>query len=242
MMRRRDKINLQLDAVFYINAIRGIYSLSFKQLASMLKIPESTLCRYANMEVLPSAKAAADIVKALRPMADIRNVVSRLIKVNSNYIDLSSIVLNPTVLKLYERHILEVFSGLRVTRVLTAAVDGIPLAMAASYALNAGLTIAKQYMDAGFEQHYEATYMADSPPRKVSLYIPRLLLTKEDSVIIVDDIVRSGRTVDALLSIIRQAGASLVGVSILVAASRDAVKTVKSRINGATLDVIYTIE
>ncbi|MFP3303491.1 MAG: phosphoribosyltransferase family protein, partial [Caldivirga sp.] len=86
------------------------------------------------------------------------------------------------------------------------------------------------------------TYMADSPPRKVSLYIPRLLLTKEDSVIIVDDIVRSGRTVDALLSIIRQAGASLVGVSILVAASRDVVKAVKNRINGATLDVIYTIE
>jgi hypothetical protein len=27
-----------------------------------------------------------------------------------------------------------------------------------------------------------------------------------------------------------------------VAASRDVVKTVKSRINGATLDVIYTIE
>ncbi|MFP3303536.1 MAG: adenine phosphoribosyltransferase, partial [Caldivirga sp.] len=67
MMRRREKINLQLDAIFYINAVRNIYSLSFKQLASMLKIPESTLCRYANMEVLPSAKAAADIVKALRP-------------------------------------------------------------------------------------------------------------------------------------------------------------------------------
>ena len=242
MMRRREKVGLQLDAVFYINAIKRVYSLSFKQLSSMLNIPESTLCRYANMEVLPSAKVAESIVKVLKPMADIRSVVSKLIKVNGNYIDLSPIVLEPMVLRLYEKHVLETFSGLRVTKVLTAAVDGIPLAMAASYALNAGLTIAKQYMDAGFEQHYEATYMVDSPPRKVNLYIPKPLLTKDDSVILIDDIVRSGRTMDALLSIIRQSGASIVGVSILVAASKDIAKTIRGKVSGVVLDIIYTIE
>ena len=242
MMRRREKVSLQLDSVFYINAVKNVYSLSFKQLSGMLNIPESTLCRYANMEVLPSAKVAESIVKVLKPMADIKNVVSKLIKVNGNYIDLSSIVLEPMVLRLYEKHILETFSGLRVTKVLTAAVDGIPLAMAASYALNAELTIAKQYMDAGFEQHYEATYMVDSPPRKVNLYIPKPLLNKDDSVILIDDIVRSGRTMDALLSIIRQSGASIVGVSILVAASRDVAKAIRSKVSGVVLDIIYTIE
>lgn len=242
MMRKREKINLQLDAVFYINAVKSVYSLSFKQLSNILNIPESTLCRYANMEVLPSIKAAVNIVKVLKPMADIRNVVSKFIKVNGNYIDLSSVVFNPMVLKLYERHILEVFSGLRVTKVLTAAVDGIPLAMAASYALNASLTIAKQYMDAGFEQYYEATYIVDSPPRKVNLYIPKQLLTKEDSVVLIDDVVRSGRTMDALLSIIRQSGASIAGISILVAANRNVVKLIRSKVSDVILDVIYTVE
>lgn len=241
MMGRRERIGLQMDAVMYINAARKLYSLSFKQLSKILEIPESTLCRYANMEVLPSMEAAGDIINRLSQMIDIRSVVSRLIKVSNGYIDLTPIVFEPMVLKLYEKHIRELFSGFRITKVVTAAVDGVPLAVAASYALNAKLTIAKQYMDAGFDQYYEASYIADSPPRKVNLYVPKPMLSREDSILLIDDIVRTGRTLDALLSIIKQSDASLAGVSILVAANEDVVRSIRSKVGNIVLDIIHII-
>ena len=240
-MDRRVRLSSQLDAVAYINLARRIYSYSFRKLSELLNIPESSLCRYANMEVLPSVKVADKIISTLRPMLDIVPVVKRLVRINGSYIDLSGIILDPNVLKLYEMHIAELFEGLKVTKVLTAAVDGIPLAVAASYALGARLIVAKQYMEAGFDQFYSSSYIVDSPPRKVTLYVPKPLIGRGDSVIIVDDIVRTGRTIDALLDIIRQSGASLVGMSILVAVGSDVVSRLRRAVGNIILDIIAVV-
>ncbi len=92
----------------------------------------------------------------------------------------------------------------------------------ASYALNARLAIAKQYKDVASEDFYEVSYIVDSPPRRVSLYLPRHLLERGgDEVLIVDDIVRTGRTLNALIELVNNAGgARLVGVSVLISMSK----------------------
>ena len=237
-MARIDKLSIELEAVELINIMRGLFNYSFRQLSEILDVPESVLCRYANGDILPSSETAMNIVKKLENKLELPSIMPMLIKNKGDYIDLSNVIFNPYVLKLYEKRVQKVFGQHNITSVVTVATDGIPLAVVAASALRARLTIAKQYKDAGFEDFYEASYIVDSPPRRVSIYLPRELLGKKDKVLIVDDIMRTGRTVDALLSIIDEAGADIGGFSILVARQNGVLDFIRSKVT-APIDVLY---
>ena len=237
--KRLAKVDDQLEAVDSINMARAIYGLTFRELSQLLDIPESLLCRYANGDLLPSLETAALIKERLKPMLDLTEVLRRSIVVKEGFVDLNNVLLNPHVLRLYQRRVKELFSDLPINIVLTAATDGIPLSVMASYALNARLAIAKQYKDLASEEFYEVSYVIDSPPRKVSLYLPKHLLNRGDEVLIVDDIVRTGRTLNALIEMIDRAGARLAGVSVLISMSNSWIDKVRSR--GARIDVVLNL-
>jgi adenine/guanine phosphoribosyltransferase-like PRPP-binding protein len=227
--RRLGKVNIQLNAVTMLRVTRSLYRLSYRELSGVLGIPESLICRYTNGDLLPSRETALSIISKLSPMLDLGEVVRRLVRVSDGYVDLSGILFNPHVLRLFYRRIEEKFSGLGITRVLTAATDGIPLSVMAAYALDAELAVAKQYKDLAFEEFYEVNYIVDSPPRRASLYLPTNLLGRGDNVLVVDDIVRSGRTLDALASLVDMARARLVGICVLISMSDSWVSRMRNR-------------
>lgn len=237
--RRLAKVNEQLEAVDLINMVRSIYNLSYRELSQILDIPESILCRYANGDLLPSLNTVDIIKDRLKVMLNLTEVLRRSITVKDGFIDLNNILFNPYILKLYQRRVLEVFSGLSINKVLTAATDGIPLSVMASYALNAGLAIAKQYKDVASEEFYEVSYVTISPPRRVSLYLPKQLLGLGDEVLIVDDIVRTGKTLDALIKMIRDAGARLAGISVLISMDNSWIERIKDL--GIRIDIVLNL-
>ncbi|MFB6470983.1 MAG: phosphoribosyltransferase family protein [Vulcanisaeta sp. AZ3] len=237
--RRLAKVNEQLEAVDLINMVRSIYNLSYRELSQILDIPESILCRYANGDLLPSLNTVDIIKDRLKVMLNLTEVLRRSITVKDGFIDLNNILFNPYILKLYQRRVLEVFSDLSINKVLTAATDGIPLSVMASYALNAGLAIAKQYKDVASEEFYEVSYVTISPPRRVSLYLPKQLLGLGDEVLIVDDIVRTGKTLDALIKMIRDAGARLAGISVLISMDNSWIERIKDL--GVRIDVVLNL-
>ncbi|MFP3305071.1 MAG: adenine phosphoribosyltransferase, partial [Vulcanisaeta sp.] len=163
--RRLAKVDEQLEAVDLINTVRSIYGLSYRELSQLLDIPESLLCRYANGDLLPSLETVGLIKDKLKTMLDLTEVLRRNVTIKDGFIDLNNVLFNPNILKLFQRRVKEVFSDLPINRVLTAATDGIPLSVMASYALNAKLAIAKQYKDLASEEFYEVSYIVDSPPR-----------------------------------------------------------------------------
>ncbi|WP_054854233.1 phosphoribosyltransferase family protein [Vulcanisaeta distributa] len=238
--RRLTKVDEQLEAVELINSAKSIYNLSYRELSQILEIPESLLCRYANGDLLPSLDTVNIIKERLKSMLDLTEVLRRNVIVKDGFIDLNNVLFNPYILKLYQRRIKEMFSNLPINKVLTAATDGIPpLSVMASYALNARLAIAKQYKDIASEDFYEVSYIVDSPPRRVSLYLPRHLLERNDEVLIVDDIVRTGRTLNALIELINIAGARLTGVSVLISMSKSWIEKLRDR--NVRIDVILDL-
>ena len=237
--RRLAKVDEQLEAVEMINFAKSIYNLSYRELSQILDIPESLLCRYANGDLLPSLETVSAIKERLKPMLDLTEVLRRNVTIKDGFIDLNNVLFNPYILRLYQRRVREVFSDLPINRVLTAATDGIPLSVMASYALNANLAIAKQYKDIASEEFYEASYIVDSPPRRVSLYLPRHMLERNDNVLIVDDIVRTGRTLNALIELINDAGARLVGISVLISVSKSWIDRLRS--SNVRIDVILDL-
>jgi adenine/guanine phosphoribosyltransferase-like PRPP-binding protein len=172
-------------------------------------------------------------------MLDLTEVLRRNVTIKDGFIDLNNVLFNPNILKLFQRRVKEVFSDLPINRVLTAATDGIPLSVMASYALNAKLAIAKQYKDLASEEFYEVSYIVDSPPRRASLYLPKHLLERGDEVLIVDDIVRTGRTLNALIDMINNAGAKLAGVSVLISMNNSWIEKVRSK--GARIDIVLDL-
>ncbi|GAB6944609.1 phosphoribosyltransferase family protein [Vulcanisaeta sp. JCM 14467] len=237
--RRLAKVDEQLEAVELINSAKSIYNLSYRELSQILDIPESLLCRYANGDLLPSLDTVNVIKERLKPMLDLTEVLRRNVTIKDGFIDLNNVLFNPYILKLYQRRVKDSFSDLPINKVLTAATDGIPLSVMASYALNARLAIAKQYKDIASEDFYEVSYIVDSPPRRVSLYLPRHLLERGDEVLIVDDIVRTGRTLNALIELVNSAGARLVGVSVLISMSNSWINKLRDR--NVRVDVILDL-
>ena len=237
--RRLAKVDEQLEAVELINSAKSIYNLSYRELSQILDIPESLLCRYANGDLLPSLDTVNVIKERLKPILDLTEVLRRNVTIKDGFIDLNNVLFNPYILKLYQRRVKDSFSDLPINKVLTAATDGIPLSVMASYALNARLAIAKQYKDVASEDFYEVSYIVDSPPRRVSLYLPRHLLERGDEVLIVDDIVRTGRTLNALIELVNSAGARLVGVSVLISMSNSWINKLRDR--NVRVDVILDL-
>ncbi len=238
--RRLVKVDEQLEAVELINTAKSIYGLSYRELSQVLGIPESLLCRYANGDLLPSLDTVSVIKNRLKSMLDLTEVLRRNVAVKDGFIDLNNVLFNPYILRLYQRRIREFFSDLPISKVLTAATDGIPLSVMASYALNARLAIAKQYKDIATEDFYEVSYIAESPPRRISLYLPRHLLERGDEVLIVDDIVRTGRTLNALVEMINNASAHLAGVSVLISMSNAWIEKLKDK--NVRIDIILNLD
>jgi adenine/guanine phosphoribosyltransferase-like PRPP-binding protein len=110
------------------------------------------------------------------------------------------------------------FAGKRVTKILTAAVDGIPLATMVANALGVNLILAKRNKEVGVKAFLDETYvMGKDSGVTVTLFIPKDAIKKRDSVLIVDDMIKSGETQEALGHLVKKAKAEISGVFSLVA-------------------------
>jgi Adenine/guanine phosphoribosyltransferases and related PRPP-binding proteins len=212
-VKRIEGLRAQLDAVGYLKSVKKLLGITYRDLSLLLGLPESVLSRYVTGDMLPSVETAREILKRLEESYPIAAVVKAKVKTYDGYVDMSFVNL-PEFWRLYEIYLARRFPNLDVDVVLTAAADGIPLAVAAASRLEATLVVAKQYREPGVE-NYEYTYLREGRP--VTLYIPATQIRRGDKVFIVDDIARTGKTLKALIGLSNKAGAQVVGASILVA-------------------------
>ncbi len=235
-----NKLLQQYEAIELINVARSILKLSYRELSEIVGVPESVLCRYANGDLIPSLETAQQIINKLESVLSLESVLRRYLRCQDGYCNFTELVANADILKLYARRVRYRFGNCRIDKVLTAAADGVPLAVSAALALNAELAIAKQYRDVFEEEFYESTLVLDDPPRKVTLYLPKTMLKRGEKVLIVDDIVRTGRTIRSLLEICRKAEAQVVGISILIAIGSEWVARLKNADN-VRIDVVLQL-
>jgi xanthine phosphoribosyltransferase len=110
------------------------------------------------------------------------------------------------------------FAASRPTRVLTAEVSGIMPAVMAAIALgNIPVVYARKHKPITMK---EPVYLEVAPSHtkggEVNLMVSPEFLTAGDRVLIVDDFLATGKTIDALARIVQNAGATLVGIATVV--------------------------
>lgn len=110
------------------------------------------------------------------------------------------------------------FAAARPTRILTAEVSGIiPATMAGRALGNLPVVYARKHKPITMrEPVYIDTAPSHTKGGEVLLMVSPEFLSAEDRVLIVDDFLASGRTIDALARIVQSAGAELVGIAAVV--------------------------
>ena len=190
---------------------------TYQQLSDLLDLSPPILSRYMRGHVLPSYKRAQGLYEKLMDITDIKEELKKRITFDDEgYFDNTPLVSEITWLKIMSNYALEKFAGRRVTKVLTAAVDGIPVSTLVSNLLDVDLVVAKDQKEVGISDFIEETYIPKGSAIRKSLYVPKRAIRKRDSVLIIDDVVRTGETVQGLVDLVSNQRADIAGIYVLV--------------------------
>jgi adenine phosphoribosyltransferase len=195
---------------------------TYQELSEVLGLSPPILSRYMRGHVLPSYDRAQGLYGKLMEITNIKEELKKRISFDEDgYFDNTPLVCEITWLKIMSNYAMEKFAGRRVTKILTAAVDGIPVSTLVANLLEVDLIVAKETKEVGINDFIEETYIPKGSAIRKSLYVPRSSIRKKDSVLIIDDVVRTGETVQALVDLVKNQRADISGVYVLVTVGED---------------------
>jgi len=190
---------------------------TYQELSDVLGLSPPILSRYMRGHVLPSYQRSQGLYQKLTELTNIKDALKKRIMFDEDgYFDNTPLVSEITWLKILSNYAMEKFAGRRVTKVMTAAVDGIPCATLVANLLDVDLVIAKDAKEVGINDYFEETYIPRGSSIKKSLFVPKNSLKKKDSILIIDDVVRTGDTVQALVELVKNQRADIAGIYVLV--------------------------
>jgi len=222
MSTHAEDLKLRLMTIELLRTAKYKRNITYRELASKTGLPVTVLSRYAKGHVLPNTARAKQLWKVLTKLVGLETELRNRIKFDEEgYFDNTDIIGDFNILQQAANHALSNFAGKRVTKVLTAAVDGIPLATMVANALGVNLIIAKRSKEVGVKAFLEETYVLRDSGVTMTLYIPKDVIKKRDSVLIVDDMIKTGDTQAALVTLVRKAKAEISGVFSIVAVGEE---------------------
>lgn len=243
MSTHAEDLKLRLMTIELLRTAKYKRNITYRELSSKTGLPVTVLSRYAKGHVLPNTARAKQLWRVLTKLVGLEPELRSRIKFDEDgYFDNTEIVGDFNILQQAANHALANFAGKRVTRVLTAAVDGIPLATMVANSLGVNLVVAKRNKEVGVKAFLEETYVLGRDSGvTMTLYIPKDTLKKRDSVLIVDDMIKSGETQLALVNLARKAKAEISGVFSLVAVGDEWKKKLKPSTD-FTIEVITYVK
>jgi adenine/guanine phosphoribosyltransferase-like PRPP-binding protein len=218
MSTHAEELKLRLMTIELLRTAKYKRNITYRELSSKTGLPVTVLSRYAKGHVLPNIARAKQLWKVLTKLVGLERELRSRIKFNEDgYFDNTKIIGDFNILQQASNHALANLAGKRVTTVLTAAVDGIPLATMVANALGVNMVIAKRNKEVGVKAFLEETYVLKDSGVTQTLYIPKDSIKRKDSVLIVDDMVKTGETQAALVNLVRKTKTEISGIFSLIA-------------------------
>ncbi|MFC7231369.1 phosphoribosyltransferase family protein [Saliphagus sp. GCM10025308] len=225
-MNRAEKAALQLRAVDVLRMLKE--TRTYDELAEATGLPAGDLNRYVNGHVLPGTERAREVVEEVGREALAAELEARIQVDSEGYVDNSGAVFDQPFLDLAAPVVADAFDFERPDVVLTAATDGITLAASLASYYGTRCAYAKKRKETAVEDFFEARERLESGI-ELTYYLPAAAIDPDDSVLVVDDLIRSGETQELLLDIVETAGAEVAGVFALIAAGSDGIERAEGR-------------
>ena len=219
-MNRAEKATLQLRAVAVLRTLKE--TRTYDELAALTGLPAGDLNRYVNGHVLPGVERAEAIVAGVGRETLADELRERVRFDEEGYVDNSAVVFDQPFLDLVAPVAVEHLRFDRPDVVLTAATDGISLGAAMASHFDARLAYAKKSKETAVEEFVESRQRLASGI-ELTYYLPADAVDAGDSVLVVDDLIRSGETQELLLDIVARADATVAGVFALIAVGTEGV-------------------
>ena len=108
------------------------------------------------------------------------------------------------------------FEGKEINKVLTIEASGIAIGIMTGLALDVPVVFAKKKKPSTMANLYSATVHSFTKKIDYDICISKEFLGPEDKILVVDDFLAMGNAILGLESIIKEAGAEMVGVGIAV--------------------------
>jgi len=234
-----EDLKLRLMTIELLRTAKYKRNITYRELASKTGLPVTVLSRYAKGHVLPNTMRAKELWRVLTKLVGLETELRNRIRFDeTGYFDNTEIVGDCNILQQAANYALANFAGKRVTRILTAAVDGIPLATMVANALGVNLVVAKRNKEVGVKAFLDETYILGKDSGvTITLFIPKEAIKKRDSVLVVDDMIKSGETQEALVNLVKKSRAEISGVFSLIAVGDQWQKRLKFS-NGAPVEVV----
>ena len=239
MSTHAEDLKLRLMTIELLRTAKYKRNITYRELSAKTGLPVTVLSRYAKGHVLPNTTRAKELWKVLTKLVGLETELRSRIRFDeTGYFDNTDIVGDYNILQQAANYALANFAGKRVTKILTAAVDGIPLATMVANALGVNLILAKKNKEVGVKAFLDETYILGKYSGvTVTLYIPKNSIKKRDSVLVVDDMIKSGETQEALVHLVKKAKAEISGVFSLIAVGDTWKKRLKFS-NNAPVEVV----
>jgi adenine phosphoribosyltransferase len=223
-MNRSEKAALQLRAVDVLRTLKE--TRTYEELAAETGLPAGDLNRYVNGHVLPSEARARDVVEGVGETLLAEELDARIAVDDEGYVDNSRVVFDQSLLSLVPPVAAEKLDIEPPDAVLTAATDGITLAAAMARYFGARCAYAKKSRETAVEEFIEARQRLSSGI-EIDYYLPANAIEAGESVLVVDDLIRSGETQELLLDIAKTADTDVAGVFALIAVGDEGIDRAK---------------
>ena len=215
---RISDLKYKLMTIELLNLAKSYYT--YRELFEITGLPATVLSRYVKGHVLPTMDRALYINKTMEKVLRLEAEIQLRIRFNdSGYFDNTRLISDPLLLERAVQHAVNRFAGTRITKILSPAVDGLPLAAILAHRLGVNLVIAKNTREVGVSAILEEIYIPERTAMVLSLYVPRDALRRGDCVLIVDDVLDAGETQMALARIVEKSKAEVTGIYALIGLS-----------------------
>lgn len=208
-----ENVKTRMKAVEYLRMLKGEYT--YAELTEIFDLPASVLNRYIMGKVIPTEERAQVFTREFRKRYSVKEEIrKRIVRDGEGYFDNSSILYDVLLLREIAEHAVERFPETR--KVLTSETDGIPVAYMIAQRLGVNAVYARKKREVGVTNYIEETYVPSSSGTLMSLYLPTNAIQKNEKVLIVDDVVRTGETQRALIKLAEKSGAFIYGVFVVI--------------------------
>ena len=131
-----------------------------------------------------------------------------------SYVYLSDLLGDPQLLKQIGQIISSQYVGKEIDAVMTVATKGVPIAQAVSYYLNVPFVIVRRDSKITEGSTVSVNYVSGSSERIEKMELSKRSLKRGSRVLVVDDFMKGGGTVNGMKALIEEFEAELVGVTV----------------------------
>ncbi len=238
MVIKMETDDARFIAVRVLRILREYYT--YRELEEYFHIPAPSIWKYISGKILPTVEKAKQIINTVIEKRIVQDLLKKLVKrVDGGIIDLNDIIYNVGVMKIIGLEAYYYFREEDPSIIVSIEVDGIPVALSVAEYFNAKIVIVKKRPEASLRKYIEYSLISRDLPVITKLYAPREPFTSKDKVLIVDDLLRTGRTCRALIEMVKNTKSKPVGVFSVIAVGNKWVPIIEE--TGLKVHVAYWI-